>query len=114
MKHNESVFIEKIKVRKILSPGDLIDVEFPHQHIIGNSRIMLLNFSGKYAQILPPIYRNSRIKLYIGEKLNIRVYENSSNIMIKSSVLKIDKEKITVFYLRLLLKFRKDYFLEYQ
>ncbi|WGS64174.1 PilZ domain-containing protein [Marinitoga aeolica] len=110
MKHNESVFIEKIKVKKILSIGDLVDVELPHQHIIGNSRVILLNFLGKYAQILPPIYRNSRIKLYTGEKLNIRVYENGSNIMIKSSVLKIEKEKITVFLPKIAFKIQKRLF----
>ncbi|KLO24219.1 MULTISPECIES: PilZ domain-containing protein [unclassified Marinitoga] len=97
MKYNESIFIEKIKLKKVLSIGDLIDIELPTQHIIGNSRIVSLNFTSRYAQILPPIYKNSKIKLYTGEKLNIRIYENSSNIIIKSKVLKKELDNVFVY-----------------
>ncbi|SHE27419.1 c-di-GMP-binding flagellar brake protein YcgR, contains PilZNR and PilZ domains [Marinitoga hydrogenitolerans DSM 16785] len=110
MKYNESVFIEKIKVRKILSIGDLIDVEIPKQHIIGNSRIISLDFSSKIAQILPPIYRNSRLKLFPGETLNMRIYENSSNIVIKSKLLKVEKENILVYLPSIAFKIQKRLF----
>ncbi|OQY10049.1 MAG: hypothetical protein B6I29_02305 [Marinitoga sp. 4572_148] len=110
MKRKDSIFVEKIKIRKILSVGDLIDIELPHQHIVGNSRIMSLDFNNKMARILIPVYKNSKIKLRVGEFLNIRIYENSSNIMIKSRVLKAKKEDIIIYLPSVGVKIQKRLF----
>jgi c-di-GMP-binding flagellar brake protein YcgR len=97
MQERNSVFVEKVKVRKILYVGDLIDVELPQQHIIGNSRVIDLDFKKKIAKILPPVYKNQKIKLHEHENINIRVYNKGSNVMIKSYVLDISKDNILIY-----------------
>ncbi|KAF2955653.1 PilZ domain-containing protein [Marinitoga sp. 38H-ov] len=97
MEEKNNIYIEKVKVNTILYNGDLVDIELPQQHIIGNSRVLELDFKKKYAKILPPIYKNQRIKLHNNEKINIRVYNKGSNVMIKSYILDISKDHILIY-----------------
>ncbi|GAB6188732.1 flagellar brake protein [Marinitoga arctica] len=110
MKSENSVFIEKVSIRKIIFEGDIVDVELPQKHIIANSRILSINYISHNVKILPPIYRNSRVKINDGELLNIRVYERSSNYMIKSKVLKIEKDYIYIHLPSYAIKIQKRRF----
>ncbi|APT76614.1 MULTISPECIES: flagellar brake protein [unclassified Marinitoga] len=110
MTYNENVFIEKVNLRKLLYPGDLIDVEFPEQHIVANSRILDMSFQKRIAVILPPYHKNRKIETYSREKIIIRFYDFSASVLFKSHILKNSMEGIIIYLPRIAYRIQKRMF----